>query len=311
MKITKWFSENLSFGRKYLRTTQRQLSNLITEFNHDQSYTYWWDRTLHCQERGVSDEKLCQEEVVVSLTSYGDRIHNVHLAIESIMQQTVRPNRIILWLSEEEFKGKTLPISLQRQQERGLEIDFCQDLKPYKKLIPSLNCFPDACIITVDDDHAYYPNLVEKMINAHVEHPSDICASRVHEILLDSTGKPMPYLEWKQNIPHCPANNNRAFFTGGGGVLYPPGWYSDEVFNEEVFMCICDRTDDIWFNAMRLLTGVQVTKVFSASRNGDYQPLSTAEVNSLWSRNRESLNDKAIAAVYGHYGLFEKLKDDK
>ena len=35
-------------------------------------------------------------ELIVSLTSYGPRIQDVHLTIESLMQQTRKANRIIL-----------------------------------------------------------------------------------------------------------------------------------------------------------------------------------------------------------------------
>lgn len=309
MKITKWFSENVTFGRKYLTTSQRQLTNLIKEIQRNQSYTYWWDKTLHCQERGVSDERLCPEEVVVSLTTHGNRIYNVHLAIESIMQQTVRPNRIVLWLSEEEFKGRTLPVALQRQVDRGLEICFHEDLRSYTKLIPSLKRFPESCIITIDDDHAYNPDLVEKLVMAHGDHPSDICASRIHQIVLDGQGRPVPYNDWMYCVARCPDENNLAFFTGAGGVLYPPHCFSKEVFNQEVFLNLCGKADDVWFNAMRLRDGIRVTQVFSPNRKGDMVELLASQVTPLWKTNRvHHGNDPAIAAVYGRYDLFEKLK---
>lgn len=308
MKITKWFSENLSFGKKYLRTTQRELTILIDEAARSHANAYWWDKTLHCHERGVSDERLCPEEVVVSLTSYGNRIHDVHLAVESIMQQVVKPNRIILWLAENEFEGKTLPVALQRQLDRGLEIAFYKDLRSYKKLIPSLECFPEACIITIDDDVAYYPNVIEKFVMAHLDHPSDICAGRIHQILMDGQGRPLPYHDWIKCADTCPAINNQAFFTGVGGVLYPPHCFSEEVFNQAVYMSICEMTDDVWFNAMRVRDGIRLTPVFSPNRKGDYVLLHASSVAPLWNKNARQGNDLAIAAVYGRYGLFEKLK---
>lgn len=311
MKITRWFSENLSFGRKYLKKTQKDLTFEVNDFAARLFSAQLWDKTLHSQERGVTDEKLCDEEVIVSLTSHGNRIHNVHLAIESIMQQTVHPNRIVLWLSKDEFQGKTLPIALQRQVERGLEIAYCEDLGSYTKLIPSLKRFPDASIITIDDDVAYNPDLLEKLIRAHIDHPTNICASRMHRIVLDADGHPIPYLDWEHRVEDCPEDNRLAFFTGVGGVLYPPGCFPEEVFDQDVYLDICGRTDDIWFNAMRLLGGVRVTKVFSTFSVGDYQPLPSSRVNALWANNRRMGNDRAIAAVFGRYGLFEKLTGDK
>jgi hypothetical protein len=308
MKIRRWFSENLSFGRKYLKTTQRDLTFLIKEATRQMASVNLWDKTLHCEERGVSDESLCEEEVIVSLTSHGNRVHDAHLAIESIMQQTVLPNRIVLWLSKDEFQGKTLPIALQRQVERGLEIAYCEDLRSYTKLIPSLKRFPEACIITVDDDLAYRPDLLEKLIRSHISHPSDICASRIHRIVLDAAGRPVPYDNWNLCFEECPEENNLVFFTGCGGVLYPPDCFPEEVFNREVYLNVCPSADDVWFNAMRLLGGIRVTKVYSPTRKGDYLELPSSFVNPLWETNQKTDNDLAIAAVYGRYGLFEKLK---
>lgn len=269
-----------------------------------QSFDYLWDKTLHCKEPGVSSDRLCEEEVIVSLTSYGDRIHNVHLAIESIMQQTIKPNHIVLWLDESEFKGNVLPVALQMQQKRGLTIAYCEDLKSYKKLLPSLKSFPEASIITVDDDLAYNPDIIEKMINAHNENPSDICAIRMHGIRLRSDGKPMPYKDWWHCIDACPKDNELVFFTTGGGALFPPHCFSDEVFNKDVFMSICATADDVWFNAMRLLNGVKVTKVFSVNPLGDFTELFSSNINPLNRYNwHQGGNDEAISAVFSRYGL--------
>lgn len=270
-----------------------------------------WDMTLHCKESGVSSERLCSEEVVVSLTSYGNRIHEAHLAIESIMQQTVKPNRIVLWLAEDEFKGKTLPVALQMQQERGLEIAFCEDLKSYNKLIHSLNRFPEACVITVDDDSAYNFDVVEKLVISHNANPSDICALTMRELVFGDDGKLLPYADWPHRAEGSPSNNKLAFFLGVGGVLYPPHCFTEEVFNKEVFMEICGKQDDAWFNAMRLLNGVKVTKVFSSNPVGDLVPLPATNYSPLRVKNVfGGGNNTAVSAVYGQYGLFDVLNNE-
>lgn len=99
-------------------------------------------------------------ELIVSLTSYGCRVNSVALTIESIFQQTVKPNRIILWLSSDEFLClEDLPYSLRKLQERGLDILFCEDIRSFKKLIPTIKLYPEADILTIDDD-VLYPRLL-------------------------------------------------------------------------------------------------------------------------------------------------------
>ena len=74
-----------------------------------------------------------EEQVIVSLTSYPARISYVHLAIKSLMLQSYKPDRIILWLAEEQFPDKKLPKKLTDLCQYGLEIIWMQDIYGNKK----------------------------------------------------------------------------------------------------------------------------------------------------------------------------------
>jgi len=81
---------------------------------------------------------------------------------------------------------------------------------------------------------------------------------------------------------------------GSGGVLYPPHCLDEEVLNREVFMDICKYADDVWFFAMALKKGTQISKVFSAVPNGeDYQLNRRVQSSGLYHINveNENLND--------------------
>ena len=265
------------------------------------------EKTFSSRDSGISSDKLCNEEIVVSLTSYGKRIHDVYLAIESIMQGSLKPNRIILWLSEEEFSGKALPTTLQKQAERGLEIRFCKDVKSYKKLIFALQEFPNACIITIDDDLIYNFDLVENLVAAHKRNPNCIWANRIHKITYEKNGSMKSYLLWNYTIQSdCPRSENN-FFTSGGGTLFPPNSLHEEVFNETIFMDICPTADDVWFNAMARLKGTEIRKSFTHSIKGEdfvanerlqSDGLSTTNNNSKNCRNNEQIKN-----VFGKYGI--------
>ena len=41
--------------------------------------------------------------IVVSLTTYGERTRLVHITIDTLLNQSVKPQKVILWLSENEF----------------------------------------------------------------------------------------------------------------------------------------------------------------------------------------------------------------
>ena len=56
------------------------------------------DKAMNSVNSGISDEKYCENDIIISLTSYASRVQTVHLTIESLLNQTIKPNKIILWL---------------------------------------------------------------------------------------------------------------------------------------------------------------------------------------------------------------------
>ncbi len=264
---------------------------------------------LNTTERGITDEQISDHEVIVSLTTHSKRIYEVFLAIESIMQGTIKPNRIILCLGEDEFKGKTLPIYLQRQIKRGLEILYCKDIRSYTKIIPVLRKNPEAIIVTIDDDAIYEQDLLENLLTAYKEHPDCVSACRTELIKTDTDGKPLGYMKWgmKQYVNY-PSYYN--FLTGVGGVLYPPHSLQIEVTNEDVFLKICPRADDIWLHAMCMLNGTKIFKAFTHDAEGvDFIYNVSPHVGTLWVNNQlEEGNDLQLKAVWEKYDLYKKLK---
>lgn len=305
---------NIVHGRRNIVRRLQSLSNQVEQCSTDrevQAIIYrrlLCDKAIHCTEIGVSDERYCDEEIVVSLTSHGERIHDVPIVIESIMQGSVKPNKIVLWLSQEEFGGRSLPHILQQQQKRGLRIAYCEDLKSYKKLIPSLYEYPEACIITLDDDVLYEYDIVERLIRAHINHPNAICACRMHRIALDTTNHPISYLDWEQCISDQTLSNLN-FPTGGGGTLYPPHGLHEEVKNKTAFQSLCPTADDIWFYTMALLNNTPRIWVPTEKPDGYFHDL-PSNVDGLYLVNTNPdncLNDVQLKAVLDKYDLYGSL----
>lgn len=307
MGIIRYFKNQLRHDRniKQLLCEQNEKLREISSALDEQLLRNVREKTLYSKEMGVSLEKICNEEVIVSLTTYGERIYDVYLAVESIMQGTIKPNRIVLWLSKEEFKGKTLPKTLELQVARGLQIEFCEDLRSYKKLVPTLKNYPKSTIITIDDDVIYEYDLIERLVNTHITHPNAICACRMHRIKIDEKGKPLDYLDWE----HCICDENISslnFPTGVGGVLYPPNCFSEEVFNSKVFMDICPKADDIWFYSMARINSTLSIWVKTPNPTGYFIDIPITE-QTLSVYNTDPIlrgNDIQFKKVYEKYKLF-------
>lgn len=259
---------------------------------------------LHSPEKGVTDEKYCNHNIIVSLTSYGKRVNDVAITIASIMEQTVKANRIILWL-DNSFQSKRLPVCLELLKKRGLEVKFCKDIRSYTKLIPALKECPEDAIITIDDDLIYDYDLLEHLIIAYLENPNNIYCHRMHQMKIGNDGKILPYFSWNWECNDMEASH-LVFPTGVGGVLYPPHSLDEEVFNEEVFLGICKYADDIWFKAMALKKGTKAQRVFSRTPNSYVVNESVQDMGLININGGDNMNDVQLKAVFDKYQLYSK-----
>ena len=234
--------------------------------------------TSTCKDSGITTDRIADKEVVLSLTTYGKRLYSVYLAIESVMQGTMKPNRLILWL-EEELKDEPLPYSLRLQMKRGLEVRYTKDIRQYKKLIPTLKLCPNSVIVTIDDDALYEIDTLERLVSAYNKNPHYIYASRIRKIALNNDGVVEPYRTW-ENVPNDTLPSNLNLAIGLEGILYPPGSLSDEVFDEDSFMKYCPTNDDLWFWLMAKKNGYMASKVYTHERFG-HDTISMDEVQDI------------------------------
>lgn len=189
--------------------------------------------------------------LVVSLTSIPERFYGLDIVLKSIFNQSVLPEKIYLWINERD-KDK-LPKRLQKLEGEILEIKYSHLTCPHKKLIHTLKIVSDKPIITIDDDVIYDSYLLEKLYNQHLKYPKDIIGNECTQIKLSTQNNYLPFVEWrsidKENT------NNSLLPIGLWGVLYPPFVFSEEVHNEEAFLRLAPRADDLWFKAMALING--------------------------------------------------------
>ena len=264
----------------------------------------YWESVLHCHEAGIAPSaKDERTPVIVSLTTHGNRLYETCLTIESVMQGTVKPDSIVLWWDEKD--NRELPITLQKQVKRGLQVLRTRDIGSYEKLLPALKMFPNANIVTVDDDIFYPHDFLECLLASHSKSPHSIVANTIMKMSYNNEGIPAGIREWPY-LNEAPADTpTDLFFEGFGGVFYPAGCLPEEVFNEKVFSNLCPTADDIWFNAMARLahTPIQIcsrsTYDFIAAVNSSCQTNSLSYINN----GIDHLNDRQLHAVWRHYHL--------
>ena len=213
------------------------------------------------KETGVTKEKR-NPRLIVSITSFEQRMYDIHFALYSLLNQTLKPDEIILWLGENEFPHKEgdLPQSVLSLKNNGLTIKWCKDIGPYTKLIPALKEYPDDIIVTADDDIYYPGKFLELLYGAYLKEPQYIHCHRVHKITFDQNKNVQKYSKWIRQASNIePSFCN--FLTGAGGVLYPPDSLYKDALNEELFLKLSPTADDIWFWAMAVLNNTRINVI--------------------------------------------------
>lgn len=258
--------------------------------------------------QGVNKTEERKQKVIVSLTSYGRRVEDVvHYTIISLLRQTYKPDEIVLWLDHDHWNDQNLPDSIVRLKPYGLTVRYCKDTKSYKKLIPTLNAYPESIIITCDDDIYYRSNMVERLVKAYEKNPTRIYTHRAHLVSFNSQGKLLPYNDWKKEIS---ATSIRVFPTGDGGCLYSPHLLHEDISKEDLFMSLAPKADDVWFYFMELLKGTP--RCALPYKGYIFIPLDVfyqflhKDSNLSNTNCKESQNDVQIRNVMNHYGLSDR-----
>ena len=250
------------------------------------------------------------DSVVVSLTSYGKRVGgSVVYTVYSLLHQSLRPERVVLWVDEQHFNSQNLPSDLRFLCQYGLEVRFAKDIGSYTKIIHSLSAFPDKHIITVDDDLYYTKTFVEEFVEAHRQHPQAIITAWGKMPTLEADGQPATYDAWPEyhRVTQGFEYDVRTLFPMGvGGVLYPSRVFDAEVCNEGVFRALCPKADDIWLYIMGLRCRAE-KRFLTDSRIAYYQ---TDLLRQYLTRDRLTAtnrfggeNDRQLQALLVHYDI--------
>jgi hypothetical protein len=243
-----------------------------------------------------------EREVIVSLTSFPPRLATLATCIQSLKAQSHQPDKIVLWLSSDQFSesGTNLPVNLQELADRQFEIRWVDDdLGPHKKYFYAMQEYSDALVVTVDDDVAYDPQLLTALLNGHNARPHCVVAGRSNLIRFRPNGDLRAYDHWGYDHQHMLETETYALLpTGIGGVLYPPGSLPAETFDKSIIKRICSRTDDLWLKAMATANG---TPVWMPQDHFRFDSIPGSQVAALFRDNAfRNGNDIAMAAIIDH-----------
>lgn len=209
---------------------------------------------------GINEHIQRNPRIIVSLTSYSKRFSALYLCCKSLLSQTLKPDKVIVYLTEKD--QTSLTDELIDLKKYGLEIRTAtEDLLPHKKYYYAMHEFPNDIIITVDDDVVYDKHLVEYLVKTHNKFPNCITAARAR-VMVKKGHKFTSYDQWQVtqvhslNISEQPSMMLLA--TGVGGVLYPPHLLNQELLFNRKYIKKFISVDDLWLKTVEILSDVPV-----------------------------------------------------
>lgn len=272
------------------------------------------DRKIKKLTKSSIDFSVHIPNLIVSLTSFPQRMYDLHYTLYSLMTQSISPSKVILWLSKEEFPNgiESIPQNVRAFIKFGLGIEWVEtNLKPYNKLIHALKKYPDAILATADDDIYYTHTWLEGLYKDYATHGNKyIYAYRTHRIKYENSLL-ASYDKWDKEIQgNTPSLLN--FATGVGGVLYPAGVLHQDVTNEKQFFRLTPTSDDIWFWGMAVMNGIKIKVVLGFDGLVYINPERELRLNGEYTLSQENVinksNDYQLRQIIDEYSIEDILK---
>ena len=259
---------------------------------------YYEDLDIQCGiNKAENNTNMRQEKITVSLTSHGKRLDLVHIAIKSIMTQTMKADALVLYLAKEDSQKKI------RQEEElvnaGLRIERnVRDLKSHKKYFYAVQEYPENLIITVDDDTIYDDRLLEDLYAEHLKYPEAVICRRGHR-MTKRNGKVAPYDIW-ESCEKSAMPEKGICATGVGGILYPCGKYREAFLDEKGIRVTSLYGDDLWLKTVELIWGISTYTI------GEFPAkiIEGSQEEALYKENAENKrNNKYLDELQRYFNI--------
>jgi hypothetical protein len=203
--------------------------------------------------------------IVISIASKEENFSDLELSLYSILNQSVMPDRIILWLSNK-YGLSELPYEITRFIKNGLEIRFVNNLGDYTKIIYPLKEFPDSIIVTASDCIYYEKDWLKKLYHSYASNPGDVHAHLASRLVYNDKTNELTFYKNNTSFEKEEMARFDNMASGFGGILYPPGCFRKEVFREDIYANFLNNSD-VWMWLASILSERKTRIVKSHIKN--------------------------------------------
>lgn len=193
-----------------------------------------------------------KETIIVSMTTWPPRSEAAVKAMQSITnQEHSMPVHFVLVLSKDEWENNFQLYRMMEAMIEDMDVEVIWDygnIRSHKKLIPTLQRYPDNAILVVDDDMTQQNGWLEQFIQDHQQHPNDIIYGHAGSRVIIRNGRIEEGIS-QRGIYTYPGRvtYNEKPANGSAGTLYPSGTFTDpRFFDRETFMRLTPTSDETW-----------------------------------------------------------------
>jgi hypothetical protein len=221
-------------------------------------------KVYRLKESGLQTPERSTPRVIVSLTSHPPRIAQSYAAVYSLLTQSLKPDKVVLWLAQSQFPCKThdLPLELLHLRQFGLSIQWCEDLKALKKIIPSLREYPEDIVVLADDDIVYPSDWLKKLYEAYQKEPNVVQAYGAYRKFVNGN--------FDLDSSSFETGTDPAFSyaaSSGLGVLYPPGSLHKDILRTDLPMEYVPYDEQTWCWIMQVLNKTKIHALQGGIKN--------------------------------------------
>ncbi len=249
--------------------------------------------------RGVKKSKR-KPRLMVSISTSSENINDVQYTIYSLLNQEVKPDKVILCLNKNEFPDEELdlPKNILRFKRNGLSIRFFEDEISFASIIPIITEYPNDIVVTANDNIFYPRNWLKTLYEENKRNENTIIGYNALTINVDAEGNVSDYSTWTTNDDSTPTFNN--FLSCEDGILYPPNSLHEDVKNRKLFDKLC-KSEDIWYWAMSVLNN-QKSKMIDNPGDRSLTFVNPLRESDLLSCDNEEVNiNEAITNLINTY----------
>ncbi|HHL6095809.1 TPA: glycosyltransferase family A protein [Klebsiella pneumoniae] len=261
--------------------------------------------------------------ISVNLTTMHSRLDLCAATVWSIINQSVQPDKINLWISNEPYLSDhgicDIPAWVEELNKINniVNVHYVKNTGPYRKIINAIiNSEIDDILVYADDDVIYGQQWLEFLLGQFYENNCNVAiAARIRIMERNIFNKYKSYSSYSISMKKDKFEKD-FIITGVGGCVLSKRMIKPSIIGDDAYLTISPKTDDIWISKMLEASNTKVESSPDALRcvheilHG-YNTLSS--INTLTSKN-SSLIIKAIRMVknkfYSYFGL-QKTNNDK